>query len=95
MAFYPFNADLPLGFVLRAGLDDLRDARYKLAHIVGVLNQMTDAQIALAFGFADSTVAASAKGELQSDIGKLLGRDTGVNSAQVDDALIQMLNQFG
>jgi hypothetical protein len=95
MPFYPFNETLPSSQTLREGLDDLRSARYKLAHISGVLSQMTDAQVASEFGFSDSTVAGNAKAELLADIGKLLNRDTGVNAAQLDDALIQLLNQFG
>lgn len=95
MAFYPFDKTTTLGGILRNGLDDLRSARYKLAHIVGVLNQMTDSQIASQFGFASDSAAASAKAELQADIGKFLNRDTGVNAAQMDDAIVQMLNQFG
>ncbi len=90
MAFYPFNESLPLAAVLRAGLDDLRDGRYKLAHVLGNLQSMTAAQAATAFGFADATVAGNAKAELESDIQKLLSDDTGVNSA-----VVQMLNQFG
>lgn len=95
MAFYPFDETTPLGAVLRDGLDDLRAARYKLAHVMGNLSQMSDAQVATQFGFADSTVAASAKAEILSDAGKLLNRDAGVNAAVLDDALVQLLNQFG
>lgn len=90
MPFYPFNAALPLGTVLREGLDDLRSGRYKLAHVVGNLQQMSNQQIADAFGFADATVAGNAATELLADIQKLLSDEVGVNSA-----VVQMLNQFG
>ncbi len=90
MAFYPFSDTAPLGKILREGLDDLRNARYKLAHVLGSSQQMTAAQAVTEFGFADATVAASAKGEFESDIQKLLSDDAGVNSA-----VVQMLNQFG
>lgn len=90
MPFYSFDEQLPLGEILRAGLDDLRDGRYKLAHVLGNLQQMSDAQAATLFGFADEATAASAKSELLSDIQKLLSDEAGVNSA-----VVQMLNQFG
>jgi hypothetical protein len=90
MPFYPFNEELPLGETLREGLDDLRGGRYKLAHVLGNLQQMTAAQAVTQFGFADEATATSAKAELESDIQKLLSDDTGVNSA-----VVQMLNQFG
>ncbi len=95
MPFYAFNKTTSLGAVQRDFLDSLRNARYKGAYILGVLNQMTNQQIADQFGYVDATTAGNAKAELQSDIGKLLNRDTNTNAAQVDDALIQMLNQFG
>lgn len=90
MAFYPFNATLPLGKILRAGLDDLRDGRYELAHVLGNLQAMTAAQALTAFGFDDLTAATAAKAELESDIQKLLSDATGVNSA-----VTQMLNVMG
>lgn len=95
MPFYVFDRNTQGGNILGEGLDYLRLARYKLAHVKGVLNQQTNQQIADFFGFADATVAGNAKAEIDADIGKFLNRDTGVNAAQVDDALVQMLNQFG
>lgn len=95
MAFYAFDGvGKPMGVVLRAGLDDLRSARYKLAWILGVLNEMTNQQVADAFGFPDATVAGNAKAELQSDAGKLLSTDA-TTTAQMNSAVTQMLNQFG
>lgn len=85
MAFYTFNESSLLGSVLRSGLDALRDGRYKLAHVLGSLQQMTAQQASDVVG-----VSGSAKTELESDIQKLLSDDTGVNSA-----VVQMLNQFG
>lgn len=69
MAFYKFDGESkPLGRILRTGLDSFRDGVNKLQRVKGILNQASDAQIADLFGFADSTIAASAKAELLSDI---------------------------
>jgi hypothetical protein len=84
----------PLSAVLREGLDDLRAARFKLAHAKGSFDQMTDAQFGVEFGFSDADDTA-AKSELASGIGKLLDGDAGVTCAQMNVAVIQMLNQFG
>lgn len=84
MAFYPFQGEsLPLGRILRTGLDNYREGVEKLQRVKGILNQATDAQIAAAFGFADNTAAAAAKAELLSDI-------PSVGASQQ-----QMLDQFG
>ena len=84
MAFYPFEGESkPLGRILRTGLDSYRDGVNKLQRIKGILNQASDAQIATAFGFADSTAAGNAKSELLSDIPSF-------GAAQQ-----QMLDQFG
>jgi hypothetical protein len=55
---------------------------------------MTDAQFGTEFGFSDADDTA-AKAELASGIGKLLDGDAGVTCAQMNVAVIQMLNQFG
>jgi len=69
MSFYKFDGESkPLGRILRTGLDNFRDGVNKLQRIKGILNQASDSQIADLFGFSDSTVAASAKAELISDI---------------------------
>lgn len=85
MAFYTFTETSTLGAILRSGLNDLRDGRYKLAHVLGNLQAMTNQQANDLIG-----LSSSAKGELESDIQKLLSDDTGVNSA-----VVQLLNQFG
>jgi len=93
MAFYPFDGEgKPLGRILRTGLDNLRDGIYKLARINDDLQQMTDAQAVTAIGFPDTTVAAAAKAELASDVGKLLTDDSQSN---VRASLVQMFAQFG
>lgn len=96
MPFFPqtVTADKPLSAVLREGLDDLRSARFKLAHCKGVLEQQSDAQFGVAFGFSDADDTA-AKAELASGLGHLLNGDAGVNGDQINAAVVQMLNQFG
>lgn len=95
MPFYTMNEALPTTVALRAGLDDLRSARYKLAQIDGILGQMTDAQVQSQFGFGSEVTAAAAKMELQAGIGKLLSTDPGINMQQTQAAVVQLLNQFG
>lgn len=77
MAFYKINRDLPLGQVLRSGLDALRDGRDKLVRIRDAMQQMTDDQIVDVFGVSPTKVggddavaqAAALKAELASDVG--------------------------
>ena len=96
MAFYPFNpAASDLAKLQREGLDDLRSARYKLAHVNANLAEMTDAQAATAFGYADSTVAGNAKAEIASAVGNLLSTSSGINMATTQAAVVQMLSRFG
>lgn len=87
MPFFAFDPETEKGAVLRNGLNHLRSARYELDWVVGMLNQMTNQQIADEFGFADTTVAGNAKAELQSGIGKLLskgeGDDAGLLASQI------------
>lgn len=93
MAFYPFDKTLTMGGILRDGLDDMRSGRYKLAHALGVLSSMSNAQVESEFGFAPGTGGA-AKAELQSGIGNFLSSD-GTTTAVASAAVLQMLNQFG
>src|SRR4051812_4598802 len=91
MAFYKFNRDLPMGQILRSGLDNLRDGMAKLKRCTDDMAQMTDAQISDIFGVAPTTVggndadvqSSGLKAELASDIGKLFtdGSQTNVNAA--------------
>ena len=91
MAYYPMDETKNPTRTLRQGLTQLRDGLYRLKWTLDAMNQMTDAQIAAAYGFADSTVAAAAKAELASDIGKLL---TDASQTNVNAATQQMLSQF-
>lgn len=86
MAYYKMNTDLPLARKLRNALDQLQAGKHGCEDTLAVMNQMTDAQITTAFGFADDTEAAAAKAELGSDVGgELVG----------NAALAQMFAQFG
>ncbi len=84
-AFYKMNTDLPLARKLRNGLDQLQAGKHVLEDTISAMAQMTDTQIATAFGFVDDTAAGNAKAELASDVGGQL-----VGNA----ALAQMLAQF-
>jgi hypothetical protein len=84
MALYPFDGEnLPEGRILRTGLDAYRDGVQKLNRIKGILAQASDQNLVDLFGFASTTVAASAKAELLSDI------------PAFTPATQQMLDQFG
>jgi hypothetical protein len=84
----------PLSAVVREGLDALREARFKLAHAKGSMDQMTDAQFGVEFGFSDADDTA-AKSELATGIGALINGDAGTTCAQMNAAVTQMLAQFG
>lgn len=99
MAFYKFNRDLPMGAVLRSGLDNLRDGMEKLKRCSDAMTQMSDAQISDIFGVSAAPggntadqQSAALKAELASDVGKLYtdGSQTNVNAA-----LNQLLAQTG
>ncbi len=92
MAFYQQSEPKALGVTLREGLDDLRSAFFKLGHAKLAADQMTAQQFGEEFGFADPS---SPKAELASGVGKLLNEDPNITSAQVNAAVMQMLNQFG
>jgi hypothetical protein len=85
-AHYKMNTDLSLARKLRTSLDQFQAGKHGLEDSLAVMNQMTDTQITVAYGFADDTVSAAAKAELNADIG---GELTG------NSALAQMLAQFG
>lgn len=99
MAFYQFNGEgTPSGRILRTGLDNLRDAIYKLSRVNAVMSQATDDQIVALFGVSASNgqtaaqQAAALKAELASGVGKLL---TDASQTNVNAALNQLLAQTG
>lgn len=84
MAFHKFNGEGTYhGRILRTGLDNFRDGYYKLLRIKGIIAQCSDQQLVDLFGFADTTAAAAAKAELNSDI------------PSISAAVQQMFDQFG
>jgi hypothetical protein len=91
MARYVLDESKPLARVLRDGLNSLRNGIYKLSWVLGALNQGSDQDNADALGLANTTLAANAKSELSSDVGKL---QTDASQSNVKAALQQMLDQF-
>lgn len=99
MAFFKTNRDLPMGAILRSGLDNLRDGLHKLKRISDAMEQMSDAQVVDVFGVAaapggntDVQQAAALKAELAADVGKLFSN---ASQTGVADAWAQLLNQTG
>ena len=92
MPFYQQSEPGSLGATFREGLDDLRSAFFKLGHAKLSADQMTDEQFGEEFGYVADDAAA--KAEMASGIGKLLNEDPNATSAQVNAAVMQMLNQF-
>ena len=92
MAHYFIDPSKSLGSQVRAGLQQMRDGKFKLDCAVGIMNQMTSQQISLAGVGADATEAAAALSELASDIGKL---NSDASQTSVHAATEQMFNQFG
>jgi hypothetical protein len=91
MAHYTMNEDKPLTRTLRGGMNMLRAALHQLEWSLGAMNQMSDAQLVTNFGFADTTAAAAAKGEVGSAVGKLTSDASQTNTHA---AVQQMLDQL-
>lgn len=102
MAFYAFNGDVSAqSRLLRTGLDNLRDAIYKLNHISSNMNLMTNQQIVDVFGVSAQTdgtpqtalqQAAGLKAELAADVAVLL---TDASQTNVQTKLTQLLSMTG
>lgn len=99
MTFYKFNRDLPMGSILRTGLDSLRDGMAKLKRCNDDMAQMTDAQITDIFGVSAAPggntadqQSAALKAEMASDVGKLF---TDASQTGVSSALNQLFSQTG